>query len=267
MKPPPKSPVKSSPKSLAKTLPETTEDGLLGGRVTIIQPAGGYRAAIDPVLLAAAVPAETGERVLDVGSGSGAAALALAARVEGVRVTGLEAQADLAALARESAGKSGLAECVNFLDGNLLDPPDALTPGLFDHVMANPPYLAAGSGNPSPDEAKRAATVEGDARLADWLGFMLTMVREGGGVTVIHRHDRAEEVLAGLAKGAGGIVVFPLWPKPARQAAKRVIIRAIKGEGGETRTVEGLVLHAEDGAYTPEAEAVLRDAGPLFLAD
>ena len=254
-------------KSPAKSLPETTEDGLLGGRVTIIQPAGGYRAAIDPVLLAAAVPAVTGDRVLDVGSGTGAAALALAARIEGVSVTGLEAQADLAALARESARKSGLAEGVSFLDGNLLDPPDVLISGLFDHVMANPPYLAAGNGNPPPDEAKRAATIEGDARLVDWLGFMLTMVREGGSVTVIHRYDRAEEVLAGLAKGAGGIVVFPLWPKPTQQAAKRVIIRAIKGEGGETRTAQGLVLHAEDGAYTPEAEAVLRDAGPLFIAD
>jgi tRNA1(Val) A37 N6-methylase TrmN6 len=46
-----------------------------------------------------------------------------------------------------------------------------------------------------------------------------------------------------------------------------VIIRAVKGEGGETRTADGLILHTEDGAYTPEAEAVLRDAGPLFIAD
>ncbi len=257
-------------KPLAKPLPETTEDELLGGRVTIIQPAGGYRAAIDPVLLAAAVAGESSDRVLDVGSGTGAAALALAARIEGVHVTGLEAQADLAALAAESARKSGLAECVSFLDGNLLDPPDSLIrecmkTGGFDHVMANPPYLAAGSGNPPPDEAKRAATVEGDARLEDWLGFMLTMVQDGGSVTVIHRHDRAEEVSAGLAKGAGGIVVFPLWPKPAQQAAKRVIIRAVKGETGETRTADGLVLHAEDGAYTPEAEAILRGGNALLL--
>lgn len=265
MKPPANPLVKPLAKPPANPVPETTEDELLGGRVTIVQPAGGYRAAIDPVLLAAAVPGESGERVLDVGSGSGAAALALAARVEGVRVTGLEAQADLAALARESARKSGLDGQVDFLEGDLLDPPDALTPGSFDHVMANPPYLAAGSGNPPPQAARRLATVEGDARLVDWLGFMLAMVRGGGSITVIHRHDRAEEVLAGLAKGAGGIVVFPLWPKPAQQAAKRVIIRAVKGGEGETRTAQGLVLHAEDGAYTPEAEAILRGGNALLL--
>ena len=251
-------------------MPETTEDELLGGRVTIIQPAGGYRAAIDPVLLAAAVPAETGARVLDVGSGTGAAALTLAARIEGVRVTGLEAQETLVALAREGARKSGLDGQVDFLRGDLLSAPECLkTRGLnlgsFDHVMANPPYLAAGSGNPPPDAAKRAATVEGDARLVDWLGFMLTMVRDGGSVTVIHRHDRAEEVTEELAKGAGGIVVFPLWPKPAQEVAKRVIIRAVKGGAGETRTAEGLILHAEDGAYTPEAEAILRGGNALLL--
>ncbi len=252
-------------KPRAKPLTETTEDELLGGRVTIIQPAGGYRAAIDPVMLAATVPAETGGRVLDVGSGTGAAALTLAARIEGVRVTGLEAQETLVALARESTRKSGLEGQVDFLRGDLLSAPECLKAGGFDHVMANPPYLAAGSGNPPPDAAKRAATVEGDARLVDWLGFMLTMVRDGGSVTVIHRHDRAEEVTEELAKGAGGIVVFPLWPKPVQEAAKRVIIRALKGATGATRTAEGLVLHAEDGAYTPEAEAILRGGNALLL--
>ena len=257
--------MKSPAKPPAKSLPETTEDELLGGRVTIIQPTGGYRAAIDPVLLAAAVPAQTGDRVLDVGSGTGAAALTLAARIEGVRVTGLEAQETLVALARESVRKSGLKGQVDFLRGDLLSPPECLNLGLFDHVMANPPYLAAASGNPPPDAAKRAATVEGGARLVDWLGFMLTMVQGGGSVTVIHRHDRAEEVTAGLAKGAGRIVVFPLWPKPTQKAAKRVIIQAVKGGTGETRTAEGLVLHAEDGAYTPEAEAILRGGNALLL--
>ena len=68
-------------------LTDTTEDRLLGGRVTVFQPTGGYRAAIDPVLLAAAIPANPTDRVLDVGSGTGAASLALAARVEGCQVT------------------------------------------------------------------------------------------------------------------------------------------------------------------------------------
>ena len=247
------------------SLTDPTQDRLLGGRVTIFQPKGGYRAAIDPVLLAAAIPANPTDRVLDVGSGTGAASLALAARVEGCQVTGLEVQADLVALAHSSAKASGLSDRVSFLEGNLLRLPVALNPGAFDHVMANPPYLAAGHGNPPPDPARRAATVESRARLDDWLRFLLAMARAGGTVTVIHRYDRKDEVITGLGGEAGGLVVFPLWPKIQGQVAKRGIIQARKGKTGKTRITEGLVLHNDDGSYTVEAEAVLRGAGPLVL--
>lgn len=233
--------------------------------MTILQPAGGYRTAIDPVLLAAAVPAQPGETVLDAGSGTGAAALALAARLEGVDVVGLDLEPGFIGLARNSAEESGLSQSIRFVEGDLLSPPSDLTAGGFDHVMANPPYLAGGSGHPPADAAKRAATVESGARLDDWLGFLLAMARPGGTVTVIHRYDRKDEVITGLGGADGGLVVFPLWPKVRGQAAKRVIIQARKGDKGKTRIAEGLVLHNDDGTYTPEAEAVLRNAAPLML--
>jgi len=250
-------------------LPPSSRDALLGGRITIFQPKNGYRAAIDPLLLAASVPAKDNETILDLGSGTGAAALALAARIDGVRVIGLEKQGDLVALARKSAEESGFAERVSFVEGDLLAPPADLSPGLFDHVIANPPYLARGSGNPPPDAAKRAATVEGEAVLADWLTFVLDMARDGASISVIQRFDRAPEVTAGLAISAGNIVMFPLWPKEAGKDAKRVIVQARKGKGGDTRTAprtaKGLVLHQANGDFTPEAETVLRDARPLVI--
>ena len=124
--------------------PAVAEDALLGGRVRLVQPAEGYRAAIDPVFLAAAVPAATGETVLDVGAGAGAAALCLAARLPEVRVCGVELAPDLVRLAVGNAGLNGLAGRVEFMAGDLLRPPARLAAGTFDHVMANPPYLPAG---------------------------------------------------------------------------------------------------------------------------
>ena len=198
--------------------------------------------------LAAAVPARPGETVLDAGSGTGAAALALAARLEGVHVVGLDSDPGFIGLARESAEESGLSRSIRFVEGDLLSPPPDLTPGGFDHVMANPPYLAAGSGNPPADAAKRAATVESAARLDDWLGFLLAMARPGGTVTVIHRFDRKDEVIAGFGGDNAALVVFPLWPKKQGEGAKRVIVQTQKGEQGETRSAEGLVLHNDDGS-------------------
>ena len=86
---------------------QVTDDTLLDGRVKLRQPRDGYRVAIDPVLLAAAVPAASGEMVLDVGTGVGAAALCLAWRAPESRVVGLELQRSLGQLASRAARMMG----------------------------------------------------------------------------------------------------------------------------------------------------------------
>lgn len=245
---------------------ETTHDHLLGGRVSLQQPANGFRAGLDAVLLAAAIPAEPGQSVLDVGAGSGAAALCLAARVDGVAVTGIEADRSLVRLAADNAEATGVGARSRFYLGDLRSPPIRLSPASFDHVMANPPHLPEAAGRPSPDPARARAMVEGTARLADWLDFCPKMVRSGGTVTVVHRAERLNELLAGLAGRLGGLVVLPLWPGDGK-AAKRVIVAGRKGSSAPLTLLPGLVLHRPDGRYTDAAEAILRDAGALPLWD
>ena len=250
---------------------DVTETALPNGRVRCLQPATGYRSAIDPVLLAAAVPARAGQRVLDIGIGTGAAALCLAARVPDVNVIGLEIQAELAALASQGVAASRLQGRIEIIEGDLLDAPPQLVPGAFDHVMANPPFMQAGTGNVPADPSKATATVEGEARLADWLGFAARMVGDGGTVTLIHRTDRLNEITSGLEDRFGGAIVYPLWPGGpapggAAKAAKRVIVQARLGVGTPPATTAGLVLHEPDGGFTPLAEAVLRGETGLDLA-
>lgn len=258
------------------TAPEPTgaesavsEDALLGGRITIAQPLGGYRAAIDPVFLAAAVPAQAGESVLDVGIGAGAAALCLAARVGEVRVAGIDLQRDLVRLAVRNAAANGLGRRVDFMVGDLVRAPKRLAPGSFHHVMANPPYLADGHGNRPVDDGKAAANVEGGVGLDEWMRFALMMVRPKGTVTLIHRADRLEHVLAACGGRLGGIKVYPLWPGPRGASkpkpAKRVIVQGRKGVGSPLTLLPGLVLHESGGGFTREADAVLRGAEGLVL--
>lgn len=243
---------------------ETSDDTLLGGRVVLKQPLSGYRAAIDPVFLAAAVPAGPGDLVLDVGAGVGAAALCLVRREPGSSVRGIELQRDLVRLATENVIANGLNGRVDVMVGDLLRPPPRLSPGAFAHVMANPPYLPGGAATPPPDAGKARANVEGEAQLADWVRFALTMVRPKGSVTFIHRADRLEALLGAMTGKAGDITVFPLWPGNGK-AASRVILRARKGVANPTRLLPGLVLHEPDGRYTAAADAVLRDGAALFL--
>lgn len=238
-------------------------DMLLGGRIGLRQPRSGYRVAIDPVLLAAAVP-ETGGAVLDVGCGVGGASLCYAARVAAATITGLELRADWAALAEENARANGMDRRVRVLCGDLLQPPAELKPGGFDEVMANPPYLPAERADLRSLPADAPATVEGEAKLADWISFCLAMAAPKGGITLIHRADRLDEILLHLHGGAGGVVVFPLWPH-AGEDARRVIVHARMGSRAPLRLSAGLVLHRADGGYSDAAESVLSGGASLIL--
>jgi len=194
----------------------------------------------------------------------GAAALCLAWRVPGCRVTGLESQSAMARLAMTNVEANGLQDRVTILIGDLLRPPPRLSPASFDHVMANPPHLTAAAAAAPPDPGKAASNVEGEAKLGDWLRFCLTMAKPRGCVTLVHRADRLDALLGDLRGQAGEITVFPLWPGGARPAT-RVLVRARKGSAAPTRLAAGMVLHETDGSYSAAAQAVLRQGAALDL--
>lgn len=238
-----------------------TEDRLLGGRVRLLQPGAGYRAATDPVLLAAAVPARPGESVLELGIGAGAATLCLAARVAGLVHVGLEIQPDYLALAARNAALNGVA--LALFEGDVAAPPAALRAQSFDHVILNPPYHAA-SGPASPVAARDRAHREGEAGLEVWIAAALARARPRGRIAIIHRAERLPAILAVLSSRAGAVEVLPLAARAGRDAG-RVIVRARKGVRTPFRLCAPLVLHegpahvADQDDFTPRARAILRD--------
>ncbi len=239
-----------------------THDTVLDGRVRLTQPRRGYRVAVDAVLLAAATAAGPGERVADLGSGVGGAALCLAVRVPGVWVLGVELQPELAALGAANIVANGLGERVTMVVGDLCRSP--FRPGSFDRVMANPPYLRAGAHTPSADRSRAAANGEGEAGLAAWLGCAALALRPRGLVSVIHRADRLDEVVALMHKDFGALVLFPIWPR-AGMPARRILVVGRRGAASPARLAPGLVLHEADGRFTTQAEAVLRGGSALCV--
>jgi tRNA1(Val) A37 N6-methylase TrmN6 len=239
-----------------------SEDRLLDGRIRLKQPRHGYRAAIDPVLLAATTPALPGERVLDVGAGVGAASLCLAFRVPGTRITGMELQPDLAELAAANIRDNGLEDRVHILTGDLLSPPAGLLPSSFDRVMSNPPFQKAGTHTPPPGASRALAHGEGAADLAAWIAFCTRMLKPRGTLTLIHRADRLDDLIALLHGQFGAVTLIPLWPKTGRPA-KRVLVTARRGARSPAALSAGLILHEADGGFTPAAEAILRHGNAL----
>ena len=245
---------------------DTSDDRLLGGRLALLQPTHGHRVGIDAVLLAAAVAAQPGELALEAGTGVGAASLCLATRVAGVRIDALEIDPGLAQLARRNAQRNGLADTIEIHCGDILSPPYRITSDTYHHVFMNPPFQQPQMSSASPQPGRAMAHRAGAAMLLDWIRFAVAMARPGGCVTLIHRADRLDDVLAALKGRAGGCEIFPLWPG-AGKPAKRVIVRAYKGHAGPLRLFPGLVLHATDSKYTGAAESVLRHAQALAFSD
>jgi len=241
---------------------QTTQDHLLNGRVAYAQPANGFRTGIEPVLLSAAVPACPGERVLEGGSGAGAALLCLAARVANLQGVGVERDPELAALANDNARANHLAG-LTFIAGDIVAAEER---GIFDHAFANPPYHSP-AGTPSPDTSRMQAKRGGEGLLAAWACAMAAGLRHRGTLTFILPAGRLAEGLAAMtAAGCNVRAVLPLWPKPG-QAAKLVLGQGVKGGRSPLLLLPGLVLHRAEGGYTEEADAILRGGVALSMLD
>jgi len=239
---------------------EQTDGHLLAGRVRYAQRPDGHRSGIEPVLLAAAIPARPGERVLEGGSGAGAALLCLAARVAGLRGVGIERDPDLAALAAQNAAANGWSG-LSFVATDVASLP-AL--GAFDHACANPPWHSL-AGTPSPDPTRLAAKHAEADLLATWATALAGPLRPRGTLTfVLPAAMLPAAVVAFAGAGCPPSAVLPLWAKPG-QAAKLLLLRGVKGGRSPFRMLPGLTLHAPDGAFTAAAEAVLRAGGAIDL--
>jgi tRNA1(Val) A37 N6-methylase TrmN6 len=242
-----------------------TEDTLLGGRITVRQPTQGYRVAIDPLLLAASVSVDSGETILDVGAGVGAVGLCLAARVPYCRVMGIESQKELVRLGAENILLNNLRDRVELLCGDLQSPPPRLAAGSYSQVISNPPYFESGQGRLSPFSSKSLSNHEQQLDMEKRVRFCLLMLKPMGTITFIYRADAIDRLLNLFYEKVGNINIFPLWPSK-EQPAKRVIIQGIKGIKGGVNLLNGMYLHNEDGSFSKEADAILRDGKPIHLS-
>lgn len=247
--------------------PEVTDDGVLGGRLRLVQPRRGHRVGHDAILLAAATDVQPDGLAVDLGAGVGAAGLALAVRVAGARVRLVEIDPRLAELARANIARNGLSgrAGVDVLDveGDAQSFASAgLGSGSADAVLMNPPFNDPARFAASPDAARRAAHMGDAGRLSVWLATAARLLRPAGALTLIHRADAWDDVRAALATGFGEMAVLPVHPRPGAPAI-RIIVRAVKGARAGVAVLPALILQDDRNRPSAAAEAVLRSARAL----
>ncbi len=237
---------------------------VLNKRVCLLQPVDGFRTSMDSVLLAAACPAKSGDHILDLGCGVGGAGFCVLERVPDTKLTGVEIQQDHADLANENITLNKMEGRADFVCCDIRNYSETSGGTRFDHVICNPPYLDAGTHMPSPFRQKAAALYHSDENISvkDWIDCGFHHLKSGGSFTMIHRADQTDKIIQGLGKRFGAIEIISLWPRQG-DAAKRVIIRALKDRRTPALVHPGIVLHQKDGTYTNEADDILRGASVI----
>jgi FkbM family methyltransferase len=250
----------------ATALGEIGQDRLLDGRLLLSQPRKGHRAGSDAILLAAAIP-ELGEGpLLDIGAGVGTVGLAVALAQPALRVVLVERDPDLAALAERNIADNAVSARVSAICADIEAPAATLAaaglqPGYFACVAMNPPFFAPGDTRPSPVPNRRAAHVA-DGGLEAWLKAARRLLRPDGRLCLIHRADALPEILAGLSRGFGAVAIRPIHPA-AGGPAVRVLVTASRGSRKPAALLPALLLHDEEGRFTPESEAIHRGRARL----
>jgi tRNA1(Val) A37 N6-methylase TrmN6 len=240
---------------MVETPTSVTQDRMLGGRLTLQQPAKGYRAGLDAALLAAACDAGPGDAVIEAGCGVGAVMLAAAVRRPGATFLGIERDGAALALAQANIAANELAHRVRAIAGDVAE---TRPEQRCDAALSNPPFFDDRAALRGPHPAKQGAFIADDG-LAAWAGYLLGAVRDGGTITVIHRADRLADLLGLLATKSGSFQIRPVHPR-LDDPAGRVLVRAVRGGRAPLRLLPALVLHPPPGGvkHTPEAEAILR---------
>ena len=244
-----------------------TQNDFLSGRVTLWQPKDGYRAGVDPVLLAATIPAKPGQQVLELGSGAGAAFLCLAARVPDLTVHAVEVQPEYAAVAQRNAKDNGADATI--WEADLAALPLELRQMQFDHVLANPPYFDRTASTAAQDAGRDVAMGE-DTPLRVWIEVAAKRLAPKGTATFVHRAERLPDLLSGMQDVLGSLQVLPLQARAGRDA-NLVLVRGVKGGRAAFRLHAPVRLHegdkhTQDGeSYTAQISAVLRDGAALLF--
>lgn len=218
----------------------------------IIQSPGRFCFGMDAVLLSAFAKVKKGEKVLDLGTGTGILPILLEAKNPGEHYVGLEIQEESADMARRSVAHNHLEDKIQIITGDIKEASAIFGQDSFDVITTNPPYMIGGHGIRNENEALSIARHEVLCSLEDILRESATVLKEKGRFYMIHRPFRLPEIMGTMSR-------YGIEPKRMRlvypyvdKEPNMVLIEGRKG-GNPRMTVEKpLIVYNSDRSYTKE---------------
>ena len=218
----------------------------------IIQNPERFCFGMDAVLLSGFASALEGEKVLDLGTGTGIIPILMAAKTPAAHLTGLEIQEESADMARRSVAYNGLEDRIDIITGDIKDAPQIFGASSFDVITTNPPYMIADHGLVNPDEAKAVARHEIKCTLEDVISQSAKVLKPGGRFFMVHRPFRLSEIFTLMSE-------YEIEPKRMRMVypyidaePNMVLIEGNRGGKPRLSVEKPLIVYKERGKYTDE---------------
>ena len=218
----------------------------------IIQNPERFCFGMDAVLLSGFASALEGEKVLDLGTGTGIIPILMAAKTQAAHLTGLEIQEESADMARRSVAYNGLEDRIDIITGDIKDAPQIFGASSFDVITTNPPYMIADHGLVNPDEAKAVARHEIKCTLEDVISQSAKVLKPGGRFFMVHRPFRLSEIFTLMSE-------YKIEPKRMRMVypyidaePNMVLIEGNRGGKPRLSVEKPLIVYKERGKYTDE---------------
>ncbi|MBZ4654546.1 MAG: putative O-methyltransferase [Peptococcaceae bacterium] len=232
--------------------PDETLDDLLIQGLRIIQKAKGFRFTLDSVMLSHFATLKEGDRVADLGTGTGIIPLILSTRAKKLKILGVELQPHIAEMALRSVKLNKLEEKIEIVEGDIRNIHKVMGGGQYTLVTANPPYWSVSEGLPSPAETKALSRHEISCSLEDFIASASKLLNYQGRFALIHRADRLMDIIGLLRR-------YQLEPRRMRlihpylgKCAQHVLLEARKSAPPELKVLPPLVVYEAPGRYTPE---------------
>ena len=231
-------------------------DDLRRGGLKLIQNSAAPCFSVDALLLADFCQPQTGEKLLELGSGTGVVSLLLAFKQPGCHICALELMPQMAELSRRNVALNGYQERIKVVEGDTRQAAALFGKAGFDVVVSNPPYYAVGKGRTNQDELFAAARSELYCNIAELAKQAALLLKPLGELYLVHRASRLADVWAALlANGLRPQVLRPVQPF-ADEPANLFLLRAVKGGQGESKLLPPLVIYSAPDVYSAEIRRI-----------
>ena len=227
-------------------------DDLQRNHYGIIQRKGAFCVGMDAVLLSGFASVKRGERVLDLGTGTGIIPILLTAKTEGEHFTGLEIQEESADMARRSVVYNGLEHKIDIVTGDITRASSLFALASFDVITSNPPYMNDAHGIKNPEDAKAIARHEVKCTLDDVVREGTRVLKPGGRFYMVHRPRRLVEIIQTMKKYGLEPKRMKLVHPYADREANMVLLEAVRGGGALLKVEAPVIVFNDQGEYSEE---------------